>query len=296
MTTLPGALAPKRSMPTMRPRVPTKVRQPKVTPASIDTCRSHAARLVDELRAGFTVRLLGSRHLGNALANQGVCQDEAWLAALRSPSAGQHVVDLHEIVSLVEVQNFVAVGFEALGSVFTLRLDGHRVQRDVVGVVDQDQVVELEVPGHRGSLGGDAFLHATVAGQGPDGVLEDGVLEDGVLRGVKARHQYLGRHRLPDGIANPLTERASGGYGGVYGPLALVPMMLLWIYISWWLVLLGAEIAHSIQNLGLLEAEERRRSEDEPINGLVAAQLLALVAANFESGGHGIDRATLSRV
>ena len=29
-------------------------------------------------------------------------------------------------------------------------------------------------------------------------------------------------------------------YGGVYGPLALVPMMLLWIYISWWLVLLGA--------------------------------------------------------
>jgi membrane protein len=72
-------------------------------------------------------------------------------------------------------------------------------------------------------------------------------------------------------------------------------MLLLWIYISWWLVLLGAEIAHSIQNLRLLEAEERRRSEDEPINGLVAAQLLALVAANFEGGGRGIDRSTLSR-
>jgi membrane protein len=83
-------------------------------------------------------------------------------------------------------------------------------------------------------------------------------------------------------------------YGGVYGPLALIPMMLLWIYISWWLVLLGAEIAHAIQNLGSLEAEERRRGDDEPINGLVAAQLLALVAANFETGGHGIDRATLS--
>jgi membrane protein len=84
-------------------------------------------------------------------------------------------------------------------------------------------------------------------------------------------------------------------YGGVYGPLALVPMLLLWIYVSWWLVLLGAEIAHSIQNLKLLEAEERRRSDDEPINGLVAAQLLALVAANFENGGHGVDRATISR-
>ncbi len=84
-------------------------------------------------------------------------------------------------------------------------------------------------------------------------------------------------------------------YGGVYGPLALVPLMLLWIYISWWLVLLGAELAHSIQNLKLLEAEERRQVGEEPINGLVAAQLLALVAANYENGGHGIDRATLSR-
>ena len=84
-------------------------------------------------------------------------------------------------------------------------------------------------------------------------------------------------------------------YGGVYGPLALIPMLLLWIYISWWLVLLGAEIANAIQNLKLFEAEERRHSDDEPINGLVAAQLLALIAANYENGGHGLDRATLSR-
>jgi membrane protein len=74
-----------------------------------------------------------------------------------------------------------------------------------------------------------------------------------------------------------------------------VPMMLLWIYISWWLVLIGAEIANAIQNLKLLEAEERRHSDDEPINGLVAAQLLAAVAANYENGGRGVDRATLSR-
>lgn len=84
-------------------------------------------------------------------------------------------------------------------------------------------------------------------------------------------------------------------YGGVYGPLALVPLMLLWIYISWWLVLLGAEIANAIQNLKLLEAEERRQIGEEPINGLVAAQLLAVVAANYENGGRGVDRATLSR-
>jgi DNA-binding IscR family transcriptional regulator len=53
------------------------------------------------------------------------------------------------------------------------------------------------------------------------------------------------------------------------------------------LILLGAEITHALQNLRLLEAEDRRQRDDEPINGLVAAQLLAAVAATHEAGGAG---------
>ena len=84
-------------------------------------------------------------------------------------------------------------------------------------------------------------------------------------------------------------------YSGVYGPLALIPLILLWIYISWWVVLGGVEIANAIQNLRLLEAEERRHRDDEPVNGLVAAQILALIAADYERGGKGIDRSFLGR-
>jgi membrane protein len=84
-------------------------------------------------------------------------------------------------------------------------------------------------------------------------------------------------------------------YGGVYGPLALVPMVLLWIYLSWLLILLGAEIAHAFQNLSLLEAEERRQHGKEPINALVATQLLAAVAAHHERGGAGIGRDQLAK-
>jgi membrane protein len=84
-------------------------------------------------------------------------------------------------------------------------------------------------------------------------------------------------------------------YAGVYGPLALVPMLLLWIYIAWLLILLGAEIAHAFQNLQLLEAEERRQHTAEPINGLVATQILAAVAADHERGGKGVERDHLAR-
>jgi membrane protein len=76
-------------------------------------------------------------------------------------------------------------------------------------------------------------------------------------------------------------------YSSVYGPIGLIPLVLLWIYISWLLVLLGAEIAHALQNLRLLEAEDRRRRGEEPINGLLAAQLLAAVAATHAAGGAG---------
>jgi membrane protein len=76
-------------------------------------------------------------------------------------------------------------------------------------------------------------------------------------------------------------------YSSVYGPLGLVPLVLIWMYASWLLVLLGAEIAHALQNLRLLEAEDRRQRDDEPINGLLAVQLLAAVAATHEAGGAG---------
>jgi membrane protein len=83
-------------------------------------------------------------------------------------------------------------------------------------------------------------------------------------------------------------------YSGVYGPLGLVPLVLVWIYSSWLLVLLGAEIAHSIQNLRLLEAEDRRRAGDAPINGLIAAQLLAAIAAAHERAGVGYPKEKLA--
>jgi len=82
-------------------------------------------------------------------------------------------------------------------------------------------------------------------------------------------------------------------YSGVYGSLGLIPLLLIWIYASWLLVLLGVEIAFAMQNLRLLEAEDRRQSGDAPINGLLAAQLLAMVAGAHEVSGRAIAKTNL---
>ena len=82
-------------------------------------------------------------------------------------------------------------------------------------------------------------------------------------------------------------------YSGVYGSLGLIPLLLIWIYTSWLLVLLGAEIAFAVQNLRILEAEDRRQRDDEPMNGLLAAQILSVVAAGHEISGVAVPKARL---
>ena len=83
-------------------------------------------------------------------------------------------------------------------------------------------------------------------------------------------------------------------YNGGYGSLGLIPLLLVWIYASWLMVLLGAEIAFAVQNLRILEAEYRRNRGDEPINGLLAAQLLSVVAAAHEISGTAIPQTLLA--
>ncbi len=48
-------------------------------------------------------------------------------------------------------------------------------------------------------------------------------------------------------------------YQGVYGSMALVPLVLVWIYVSWLLVLLGVEIACALQNLKPLAPTDQSR-------------------------------------
>jgi membrane protein len=85
-------------------------------------------------------------------------------------------------------------------------------------------------------------------------------------------------------------------YAGVYGALGLVPILLLWIYYSWLVVLFGAEVAHTVQNLHLLEGLGRRSSDSQgaQVSGPIGARLLCAIVDVWRRDGRAVDRTELT--
>lgn len=60
-------------------------------------------------------------------------------------------------------------------------------------------------------------------------------------------------------------QRLMTSYNAVYGSFAALPLFLLWLQISWQILLFGGELAYAHQHMELFDAERREAIESAPL-------------------------------
>ena len=110
-----------------------------------------------------------------------------------------------EVVS-IDLVDIPADRGVARGGVLALCDGAHGVERHIIGIINEDQVVEAEVACERAGFHRHAFLQAAITGEG-----DDMVVENAMGGCVEAGLAHFGRDGKTDGIRHALAERACGG-------------------------------------------------------------------------------------
>ncbi|MEM6392295.1 MAG: YhjD/YihY/BrkB family envelope integrity protein [Planctomycetota bacterium] len=77
------------------------------------------------------------------------------------------------------------------------------------------------------------------------------------------------------------------GTSALYGALGLVPLFMIWVYVTWIIVLFGLEVAHTLQTLPRERMQRELAERDEEVGGydpVSRLEVAALVAKGFEAG------------
>ena len=82
-------------------------------------------------------------------------------------------------------------------------------------------------------------------------------------------------------------------YGSVYGVMALIPITVLWIYITWLIVLFGLQLTFTTQHLKSLDAADIStdcKTEEHFIaNDLTVINIVREIAAAFETDNAPVE-------
>jgi DNA-binding IscR family transcriptional regulator len=87
--------------------------------------------------------------------------------------------------------------------------------------------------------------------------------------------------------------RYSASYAKLYGSIALIPLSMLWVYVTWMIVLLGLQIAHAAQTLraqgragllGLFGRPDEGAGRPLVVDPGASLGVMAAMAANFRAG------------
>jgi len=84
-------------------------------------------------------------------------------------------------------------------------------------------------------------------------------------------------------------------YGAIYGSFAALPLFLVWLQMSWLILLLGAEIAFAVQNVQTYEFEPDCLSISHSRRILLSLLIVKLIVTRFCAGESAWDASEISR-
>jgi membrane protein len=74
-------------------------------------------------------------------------------------------------------------------------------------------------------------------------------------------------------------------YNAIYGSFAALPLFLMWVQVSWWVVLFGAELSFANQNDNTYEYEPDAKNVSPAFKKVLTLQTAQLLIKNFAGGG-----------
>lgn len=73
-------------------------------------------------------------------------------------------------------------------------------------------------------------------------------------------------------------------YNAIYGSFAALPLLMLWLQLSWFILLFGVQLSYAYQNVAKFSFEQETRNISRRFKDFVLLAILSLIVKRFENG------------
>ena len=92
-----------------------------------------------------------------------------------------------------------------------------------------------------------------------------------------------------------IVQLAFSHQSAIYGSFTAVPLFLLWLQLSWYIVLLGAELSFAHQNIDTYECEPYASSTSDALRQKLLIKISAIIVKNFIAGEKPLSDVAIAR-